>query len=712
MSCAWSGLPFSRFGRWSEKKQKTSGRADDGPPVGVWGLRVGPAAVLEIFVNAQTGVASSRLTKLNSQMKATEMQAHKSSNALGGKLAKGAKVAGAATAALAAYGLYKAVSAGAELEKQMDSLGAVSEATGRQTKRLEKQALDLGESTQFTANEVAKAQTELVKGGLSLKQVMGGGLKATLSLAAAGELELAAAAETTVNAMKLFGLRGKDAEKVADGLATAANKTTADVSDFAVAFKQGGSAVKQAGRGFNDALTVLEALAENGIKNSDAGTSMKTAILQLLAPTEKQEKLAKLLNLQFVDQKGNLKDAASLADDLRDSLGGYSNAQRTAYLKTLAGTDGFRTLAALYDAGPKKLRALEQANLRTGTAQDVARQKMDNLTGDTEQLTGALETQGIKLTKALTPGLRSAVQWLTKFVQNLDDVDVQQIAQELGIGRKELKQFGEAGRNAAAIFNKYVWPTIRTTIQVIVRLLQDFALVARGVVRIVVGILTGDLGEAWRGVKDVFRGGVDGTLQILRGIIKPVRVIAGAIGEGIGAAFSKAWDGIEGIFTMGANKVIDVVNQIIDVINVIPGVPDIGKVGHLGEGDDGAKKKRRLAGPRGPVGVNQRYTGGPITRPTAIVGEEAPRHNEWVIATNPAYKKANLGYWAQAGADLGVPGFAVGGLLSKAAGAVSDVAGKGGGYFIDKLPTPSLPQPFASLGPYLVDQVTAYIKSG
>ena len=80
----------------------------------------------------------------------------------------------------------------------------------------------------------------MAKGGLSVAQIMRGGLRSALALAAAGEMDLADAAEATVNAIKLFGLRGKDAMKVADGFATAANRTTADVSDFALALKMGG----------------------------------------------------------------------------------------------------------------------------------------------------------------------------------------------------------------------------------------------------------------------------------------------------------------------------------------------------------------------------------------------------------------------------------------------------------------------------------------
>lgn len=61
--------------------------------------------------------------------------------------------------------------------------------------------------------------------------------------------------------------------------------------------------------------------------------------------------------------------------------------------------------------------------------------------------------------------------------------------------------------------------------------------------------------------------------------------------------------------------------------------------------------------------IDGRARGGEVNRPMIIAGEEAPLHNEWMIATNPAYRQDNIGYWVQAGHDLGIPGFAQGGQL-------------------------------------------------
>jgi len=390
-----------------------------------------PAAVLEILVNAQTGMASGKLTKLNTQMKASEVQADRSSKAIGGTLAKGMKILGAAAAVGAAYGIYKAVDAGATFEKQMSQLGAVAQGSGRQMKTFEKQALKLGESTQYTANQVAEAQTELAKGGLSSKLINGGALKAALSLAAAGQLELALAAETTVNAMQLFGLKGKDAELVANGLAVAAMETTADVSDFAMAFTQGGAAVKAAGGNFNTATTILEALAKTGVEGSDAGTSMKTALIQLGKPSTKQLKLTEELNLQWFDQNGKLKTAAGLSEELRRATAGMTDQQILNTTSTLAGTDGYRTLLGLLEVGPAKLKAFERANEKQGTAQRVAAEQMDNLKGDWEQFTGALETAEIKLYKVLKGPLRATTQWLTGAVQAVSNFDFAHATEEV-----------------------------------------------------------------------------------------------------------------------------------------------------------------------------------------------------------------------------------------------------------------------------------------
>lgn len=555
-----------------------------------------PAAVLQILVTANSAQATTALARTDAQLKKTTASANTASSAMGTKLASAAKMGAAAVGATLVYGLYKAVSAGADFEKQMDSLGAVSNASAKEMSRLEKQALKLGQQTAFSASEAAEAQIELAKGGLKVKQILGGALPAALSLAAAGELELGDAASTTVNAMKLFGLQGRKAMEVADMLATAANRTTADVSDFAMALRQGGSVAKQAGYDLNQTITVLEALAEAGIKNSDAGTSMKTAFLQLLAPTEKQQTLMSKLNLDLIDSNGELKSAAGLSKQLQDALGGMTSAQRAANLKVLAGTDGFRTLSALYDAGPEKLNKLTQANNENGTANEIAKEKMDNLSGSLEQLSGAFETLAIRISKIINPAIRAAVDWLTGAVNALADIDLSNMARN----DEDLRKFGDAMHNVGVAvkfaWEKFIEPVLKIMGPAVIEMLKGLAQGARGYVEVISGILTLDLRQAFDGVVDIVKGFGRFFLNQVKYTTAFVRVGFAKLGEVAVAAFRAPVMGVVKVVRFVFDKVMGAISSTLRVAASIAekfdGVPIVGGMfDGLGEAATGAADK-------------------------------------------------------------------------------------------------------------------------
>jgi hypothetical protein len=183
-----------------------------------------------------------------------------------------------------------------------------------------------------------------------------------------------------------------------------------------MALQQGGSVAKSAGLSITETMLALEALAKAGIKNSDAGTSLKAAIIPLLKPTEQQAALAEQLGLNWLTAGGEMKSMAGMSAMLRNRLGGMTAAQRTATLAALAGTDGVRTLTALYDAGPRKLRKWEKQLGKSGSAATVASKKQDNLKGKLEQLGGSLETVGIILGSVLLPPLTDLAVSVTDVV--------------------------------------------------------------------------------------------------------------------------------------------------------------------------------------------------------------------------------------------------------------------------------------------------------
>lgn len=373
-----------------------------------------------VSITAKTAGLTSGLAAADAQVRGFASRADSSANGSGQAFGLMGK-AMAAGAAIGVVGLGYAVKKAADFEQQLSTVQSVTGATSGELDTMRKAALKWGSQTKFSATESAAAMVELGKGGLSASQIVGGALPASLSLAAAGNLELKDAAEFTVKAMDQFGLSGKATTKIADSFAAAANMTTGDVKDFGMALTQGGAAAKSAGWSFDETMLALTALGKASVFGSDAGTSLKTALLQMIAPTKKQAEAAREVGLSFTDANGNMKDAATISRDLRTATEGMTRAQRTALFTTLAGTDGVRTLLALYDAGPAQLGKYDQALQKSGTAARVAAIQQDNLKGKMEQLNGALETIAIQVGSALIPILSDAAVGAANFLQAVSE---------------------------------------------------------------------------------------------------------------------------------------------------------------------------------------------------------------------------------------------------------------------------------------------------
>ena len=360
-----------------------------------------------VTLSARTAQLEAGLARANTAIagfsKKADAQAAAASQAFS-TLGRGVKMAGLAVAG----GLALSAKSAADFDSQMSNVRAVTGANTKQMQAFRKAALDTSRTTQgfgYTARDVASAQVELGKAGLSVAQITGGAMQASLTLAKAGHLQLGDAAGYTANAMKQFGMGGQQASQVADALATAANATTADVGDFGMALVQGGSAAKAAGISFNQTMTALTALASIGVKSSDAGTSLKTALIQLVKPTKQQAQAARDAGMAFIDQSGKMKDMVSISAMLRERTAGMTQTQRTALFATLAGTDGVRTLLSLYDAGPSRIAKFSAALGKQGTATEMAATMNDNAAGKFKQLIATLQAAGIEIGAAILPPL-------------------------------------------------------------------------------------------------------------------------------------------------------------------------------------------------------------------------------------------------------------------------------------------------------------------
>lgn len=301
----------------------------------------------------------------------------------------------------------------ARFGKTMSLVAASTGAPKSAIAGLRAEAMKLGASTKFSANEAADAMLELGKAGISTSDIMGGALSGTLLLAAAGDTDLATATTIASNAMNTFNLRGKDMNIIAAALAGGANASSASVSSLGEALSQVGPGATNAGLSLQDTVGVLSAFDAAGIKGSDAGTSLKTMLANLVPQTKKSASAMAALGLEFTDSQGKFLPITNVAGQLQKALGGLSEAQRTTALTTLFGSDASRAATVLMKEGAGGIAKYIKATKDQGAAQKLADANMSGTAGALERMHGAIETAQLALGTALAPTVVKVANYLS-----------------------------------------------------------------------------------------------------------------------------------------------------------------------------------------------------------------------------------------------------------------------------------------------------------
>lgn len=319
-----------------------------------------------------------------------------------------------------------AVKTAGEFDQTMRTMAAVAGVPGPELKKLGELAKQMGRDTVFSANDAAESMLNLSKAGISAADIAGGALQATLSLAAAGGLDLGNAAVIAANAMHTFGLEGRDAGKIADALAGAANASSADVSDLAMALSQGGLAAHAAGLSIEETTAVLAAFADAGLRGSDAGTSLKTFLLNLVPNTKAATNAMADLGLKFTDLAGNMLPISNISEQLRLKTKDLSAEQKTLALQTIFGTDAYRAALVLSEQGAAGLDKYRSATSKVGTAAEVADARMKGWAGTWEQFKGSVETAALSIGQVIIPAITPLVDKVKDLADAFSGLTVKQ----------------------------------------------------------------------------------------------------------------------------------------------------------------------------------------------------------------------------------------------------------------------------------------------
>jgi hypothetical protein len=285
---------------------------------------------------------------------------------------------------------------GAEFEKALSGLQAVTGQTAEEVSVLSDQAKELGASTAFTASQVLSLQTELAKLGFTLIDIQNA-TPAILDLAASLDVSLAEAATFAGSTVRAFGLTTEDTLDVVNVLAKSTVSSALNFSLLQESLKLVAPTAKAVGISLRETTTLLGVLADNGIKGSRAGTGLSRALTELNA---------KGLTLNDAYAKiNNSSNKLVTATDLVGTVGGR------ALLTLAANTPAIETLS-------NALNDVEDA------ARGIAETRLDNLAGDMTRLGSAWEGFLLNIedgTGIINKLSRGAIQGITNAIQSFQD---------------------------------------------------------------------------------------------------------------------------------------------------------------------------------------------------------------------------------------------------------------------------------------------------
>lgn len=443
----------------------------------------------------------------------------------------------ASTAVTAAVGgIRDAASAvveiGSAFESSMSKVSALSGATGDDLAALESKARELGSTTTFSASQAADALGYMALAGWDT-QAMLAGVGPVLSLAQAGELDLAAASDLVTDYLSAFNMTAEDTGRMVDVLAYAQANANTTVDGLGQAFKNCAANCNAAGMDVETTSAAIAMMANQGLKGSEAGTALNAVMRDMTSRMEDGAIKIGDATVAVMDAQGNYRDFADILADVEAATDGMGDAEKAAALQSTFTADSIKGLNLMLNAGAGELSSFRDDLYGcAGAAEDAAKAMTDNLQGDLAGMGSAFEELALKIYDGVQEPLRGAVQFvtgsvvpaLTFLVENVDYVAV-----ALG---------GVAAAVAAMNFGK-----VASALSAVPKLLAGFT---GGPILLVVGALTALAAGAKWAYDNVqpFREAVDLLAATLQDALGPVVEQAA---DALGAVFPAAAEGASGV---------------------------------------------------------------------------------------------------------------------------------------------------------------------
>lgn len=309
-----------------------------------------------------------------------------------------------------------AIDIGKDYTAMMSEVQALSGATGSDLALLQNTAREYGATTVFSATEAAEALKYMSLAGWDAQQ-SSSALGGVLNLAAASGMELGQASDMVTDYLSAFGMQAQDSAYFADMLAYAQANSNTSAAQLGEAYRNSAANLNAAGQDTETVTSMLEAMANQGYKGSEAGTALTAVMRDITNNMEDGAIKIGETSVAVSDAQGNFRDLTDILLDVEKATNGMGEADRAAALGATFTADSTKGLNLMLNEGVENIARYEEA-LRgsTGAAEDMADTMNDNLNGDMANMNSAFEEMELQTFEAMEEPMREGVQYLTNTI--------------------------------------------------------------------------------------------------------------------------------------------------------------------------------------------------------------------------------------------------------------------------------------------------------
>lgn len=339
-------------------------------------------------------------------------------SALGSGLATaasvGLKAVTAATTAVVGFGT-ASVATGQEFDRSMSQVAATMgdkaddmvEYNGNTVSSMEALrdfAQEMGRTTAFSATQAADALNYMALAGYDAETSINM-LPNVLNLAAAGSIDLARASDMITDTQTAFGISLERTSLMVDEMAKAASTGNTSVEQLGDAFLTVGGLAQElngglitlddgsvhAVDGIQELEIALTAMANAGIKGSEAGTHMRNMLLKLSSPTSDGAIALEQLGVSVFDTEGNMRSLQEVFGDLSIALGDLTQEQKIQAISDLFNTRDLASAEALLNAVSQDWDNIGQAIIGAWGDVDSFNQAFTEILGGEDAFNGMIK---------------------------------------------------------------------------------------------------------------------------------------------------------------------------------------------------------------------------------------------------------------------------------------------------------------------------------